>query len=287
MGTEFRAGQELPTYQVVAANSAAASENKIHDDTVARQYGFAGGLVPGVTVYGYMMRPVVEALGAAWLERGAATVRLLKPFYEGELVSVVCTVTSAGGDGLALDVLARNPAGEVCASGTATLPAAGVEPPGVARFPQAPLPAERPPVSEEVLRNVSVLGSIYEEYTADAAAQFVAGIGDTLPLWQGAGAPAHPGFLIRYANSILAANVLLNPWIHVSSEVTNYRRVRPGANLSVRGRVTDLFERKGHKFVRLDVLIVDTDERPVMLVDHTAIYDPRRVAETAGAPPLT
>ena len=40
------------TYRVRAHNIAADSENKIHDDSVARQYGFAGGLVPGVVVYG-------------------------------------------------------------------------------------------------------------------------------------------------------------------------------------------------------------------------------------------
>ena len=37
-------------YHVKARNPATESENKIHHDDVARQYGFAGGLVPGVTV---------------------------------------------------------------------------------------------------------------------------------------------------------------------------------------------------------------------------------------------
>jgi len=31
------------SYLVRARNAAAASENKIHDDDVARRYGFAGG----------------------------------------------------------------------------------------------------------------------------------------------------------------------------------------------------------------------------------------------------
>lgn len=271
------AGAKLPVYRLRAANGATASENKIHDDTVARQYGFAGGLVPGVTVYGYMMRPVVEALGQAWLERGTASVRLLKPFYEGEMVTVACGVVSAGDDGsVTLDVQALNPAGEVCAAGSGVLAAEATAPPELARFPHVPLPAERPPVSEEALRNISVLGSIDETYTVEAAGRVLEELGDGLALWQGTGAPAHPGFLIRYANTILASNVRLDPWIHVSSEVTNYRPVRPGARLSVRGRVTGLFERKGHKFVRLDVLVLDGAE-PAMLVDHTAIYAPRKV----------
>ena len=40
-------------YIVNAFNLSAASENKIHDDTVARRFGFTGALVPGVEVYAY------------------------------------------------------------------------------------------------------------------------------------------------------------------------------------------------------------------------------------------
>jgi len=34
-----------------------------------------------------------------------------------------------------------------------------------------------------------------------------------------------------------------------------------------------LFERKGHGFVELDLLMVANDTRPVLHVRHTAIYD--------------
>ena len=39
-------------YTITAHNPATGSENRIHADDVARRYGFRGGLVPGVTVYG-------------------------------------------------------------------------------------------------------------------------------------------------------------------------------------------------------------------------------------------
>ena len=38
------------TYAVRAHNAATESENRIHADDVAQQYGFKGGLVPRVTV---------------------------------------------------------------------------------------------------------------------------------------------------------------------------------------------------------------------------------------------
>src|SRR5579864_5990365 len=69
----------MPSYQVTASNPATESENRIHADEVARRYGFAGGLVPGVTVYAYACAPIVEAHGADWVERGSARLRFIAP----------------------------------------------------------------------------------------------------------------------------------------------------------------------------------------------------------------
>src|ERR1700674_1613180 len=65
----------LGPYRVSAYNTAHDSENKIHDDAVARRFGFGGGLVPGVDVYGYMTHLPVTRWGRAWLERGTAERR--------------------------------------------------------------------------------------------------------------------------------------------------------------------------------------------------------------------
>ena len=46
----YTVGMLLPPHTLRAHNDAAASANKIHDDAVAAQYGFRGGLVPGVSV---------------------------------------------------------------------------------------------------------------------------------------------------------------------------------------------------------------------------------------------
>lgn len=44
-------GETVAAVEIVAFNTAHASENRIHDDATAKRYGFAGGLVPGVDVY--------------------------------------------------------------------------------------------------------------------------------------------------------------------------------------------------------------------------------------------
>ena len=70
--------------EIIAHNYGADHANAIHNDEGARQHGFAGALVPGVAVYGYLMRPAVNAWGLDWLTRGAASVRFLHPVYDGE-----------------------------------------------------------------------------------------------------------------------------------------------------------------------------------------------------------
>ncbi|MBE7519244.1 MAG: MaoC family dehydratase [Thermoflexaceae bacterium] len=276
----LRPGQELPEHTVRARNFATASENKIHEDSVAKQYGFAGGLVPGVTVYAYMTRPVVEVLGRDWLAYGTATARFLKPFYEGEMVRVRTRAADAGSDLARLELEAYNGDGQLCAVASAALPATLTAPPAVTGYPAATLPAQRPPVSEEALRAIGALGTVEATYDARVkAARFCDEIGDDWGGYFGPGAVGHPGVLIRYANSALALNVLLNPWIHVSSDITHFSLVRDGDVVSTRGRVASLFERKGHKFVDLDLLMVANGERPIMHVRHTAIYDVRKVGE--------
>src|ERR1700732_4935278 len=78
----------LETYRVQAYNSSKQSENKIHDDAVARRFGFSGGLVPGVDVMAYMMHLPVAKWGRAFLEYGLIEARFVKPVYDGEIADV-------------------------------------------------------------------------------------------------------------------------------------------------------------------------------------------------------
>src|SRR2546422_5501631 len=93
-------------------------ENKIQDDAVARQYGFRGGLVPGVTVYAYLTHPLVAAFGAAWLERGTAAVRFVEPVLDGEELPVAGTVVGRDAKGVTATLVASTAA----AGEGATLP---------------------------------------------------------------------------------------------------------------------------------------------------------------------
>src|SRR5690348_13156111 len=107
----------LETYSVQAYNTAKRSENKMHDDTVAKRFGFSGGLVPGVDVMAYMMHLPVAKWGRAFLERGWIEARFVKPVYDGDTTELRGELR----DGvLSIEVESR---GQLCATGTASLPA--------------------------------------------------------------------------------------------------------------------------------------------------------------------
>jgi acyl dehydratase len=261
----------MADYRVRAFNTATASENKIHDNAVARRLGFRGGLVPGVDVYAYMTHPIVAVWGRAWLERGAVSLRLLKPVYDAEEVLVTA---SADGD-TEMQIEVRNRDGEVCATARAGL-AEKENAIGMAAYPAAPLPALTPLASPDTLAPGTVLGSIETCFRADKAADYLADVREPLSIYRDEGI-AHPGYLLRQANYILAANVKLGPWIHVASTVTNFGVACDGDRIGTRGRVAAAYEKKGHRFVELDLLLVANRRRPLARVTHTAIYEPRQL----------
>jgi acyl dehydratase len=254
-------------YLVIARNTSTDSDNKIHDNDVARRYGFDGGLVPGVVVHAYLTHPPAEQWGLDWLKGGSISARFRKPVYDGDKVTVDCEGETT--------LVARRPSGEVAAEAQVTAPGAAPDV-DVSRWPHLPLPAkqDRPPASAEVLTAHRVLGALDVHFHGELADLYLEAIGETLPLYRDEGV-AHPGWLIAQANYVLSANVVLGPWIHVQSDVTHFGVVRDGDVISTRAVVLGTSERRGHRFVDLDVLIVDGDERPVLRARHTAIYEPR------------
>lgn len=254
------------TYTVKAFNPSTESENRIHADDVAQAYGFRGGLVPGVTLWAYMVHPAVERHGPAFLDRGSMQLRFSQPVYDGDLIECVAGAVAAGGS----SPLELRRGDDICVSGWAavsdTAPAA-FAPNDV---PEAALPAERAPADEVTLAPGTVLGSLHATFRADRAGEFLDMISDTEPVYAADGV-AHPGWLVWKANTVLVANVVLGPWVHVESTARHHGRVRDGDVVVTRARVADRFERKGHQFVDLSVLHT-VRGRPVMSIDHRAIY---------------
>src|SRR6266513_1531918 len=233
------AAAALAPYRVSAYNTAHESENKIHDDATARRFGFGGGLVPGVDVYGYITHMPVARWGPAGLE---------------------IIVESHG---------------ERCATGRAALPATPAAAPALASFHKVAQRALRPPADETSLAIGIWLGLDPYPITPELAAQHRADLREALPLYAEEGL-IHPAMILRACNFVINRNVALGPWIHVSSRIQHLAAAHICASLSARGRVAANYEHKGHRFVDVDVLVL-ADEAPVAHVAHLAIYQPRQV----------
>jgi hypothetical protein len=257
------------SYRVSAYNTAKLSENKMHDDAVARRFGFSGGLVPGVDVMAYMMHLPVATWGCAFLERGLMEARFVKPVYDGEMVDV----RAAESDGvLALEVESR---GEICATGSALLPAAAPAL-SLADFRNVAAVAERKPVNAASYEVGKWLGTIPRAWAGEAAKDYLADIRETDPIYVREGL-GHPGLLQRMMNRVLVDNAILGPWIHVGGRMQLLSAGKEGDELTARAKVVGNYEKKGHRFVELDALIIANGTTPLAHCGHIAIYQPREV----------
>jgi hypothetical protein len=239
---------EVFEHRVVARNQATDSENRIHADEVARKYGFKGGLVPGVTLYAYACTPMLEALGEEWLEKGSATMRFSAPCYDGEplIARVEPPGRSEGGSFHSIAVSTRE---QTCARGTATAVSAAAVP---EEIKWASLPAERPAASSEAFSPGTVLGAIQLPTDEARMSSYLESIGELSPVYYRRRI-VHPGMLLNGANWILVANVVMPAWVHVESRIEHWRAAAVGEPVQVRGIVAEAFERKGHRFVALDL----------------------------------
>jgi acyl dehydratase len=231
----------LPDHRVRARNLSRYSANRIHDDAVARTLGYAGGLVAGTTVYAYMTCPLVAAWGLEWLTRGTASVRFLRPVYDGDEVCVRARVVGRSGSAAAGEIALEVKA-FTSREGTATVVAAGIAglawgapvlTPDPHEYPAAPLPTARPAATAELLAGLDPFGSPVLVSDERELAQYVEEVEDPL---------AHYGL------------------------------ARVGDRLTTRGRVVGVSQRKGRQYVDLDVLVVADDSRPLVHVRHMAIY---------------
>ena len=124
MATATEVGTRLPTLRIATVNSAAESKGSIHDDEKAREMGYEGGFVPGVTVLAYMTSLMNEAFGEAWRTSGRFSGRLRLPTYAGIEVTVEGTVVEGpsreNGGRVTAELRVIDPDGKATAFATAS-----------------------------------------------------------------------------------------------------------------------------------------------------------------------
>ncbi len=280
----FTEGSALPAAEQRARNTSTASENKIHDDAVARQYGFRGGLVPGATSYAYLASHLTRLLGPAWAAYGTSSIALVKPVYEGEMVSLGGQVLHITGDAnrgaLDLACWVDGADGVRRAPGTAGLTwgesRTQESRPAFAVTELEPRrPEDRLPISAATAPVGEPLPPVLIDTSSAAAAAYLDGIDDHNPLFRDGstfGGPLlHPGWYLGIANQALSRNFILNAWIHTRSETRHLGPALAGGTYRAYAQITAAFEKRGHEYVTADVLIAGSADQPIARITHTAI----------------
>jgi len=260
-------------WQAEAYNQVPEAENRIHSDEMARRYGFQGGLVPGVTVSAYLCHPAVDAWGLDWLERGRAQAIVNTPLYDRKRFRVeLSNATANAYDGVLIDE-----DGTRCATASVALPDSAPKPPSMRGDPRIADGFRRPRASREVMEELRERGMHALRARWNASAEITAYLRNPseMPelLRPDGGGYANPAFSLALTNWALTGNVIIEAWLHLQTDSQNYRPIPRGSELLVESAIAELFEKKGHEFVDLDVeaYLLDSKE-PVMSARLRAIY---------------
>ena len=256
-----------------AYNQSPDSANEIHGDKIAKQFGFTGGLVPGVTISAYLIQPAVEAWGLEWLSRGFAHVRVGSPLYDEEQFEVRITEQS---DAEYKAQLLR-PDGTVSASAEVSLPEDAATPPTRRGDPIADYDYIGPAASFDSWAHLKQEGCkavryIWgEKHRMQTYLRDDSGMSDLLRI--GSGGYANMGFLLGTSNWILSSNAYMNPWIHLETSSQNYKPVAAGTSIIAELTIDDFYEKKGHEFVDARVaLFNEMDDSCLSTISIRAIY---------------
>jgi hypothetical protein len=270
------------SWSATAWNPVPESENRIHGDDVARRYGFRGGLVPGVVVSAYLLHPAASAWGRAFAERGRAHCVVRSPVYDGEPFRVEVSDASAHG----YHAVLVDERGERCAKASASLPEHVPEPPKRRHDPVQSRGDARPDATPEVMEQLRETGlrALRSRWSEEAEiTRYLRDPAQQAPVYRDTGI-AHPGFVLGTTNWLLGQNVKMSAWLHLETESQHFRAIEPGAELVVEAEIADLFEKKGHRFVDVDLELYELgDDAAVATVGLRAIYQLRPAEVDATA----
>ena len=253
----------MNTYEVVAKNYSESSENRIHSDEIAKKFGFKGALVPGVAVYGHLTHPLVATLGESWLAHSLNTLRLHKPAYDGDRL----TLSIAQQDDTNT-VNCHNSSGELLATVVSQQP--GTLPRGEhAHLLDNDLKTpERILIEWDSITPEQPFAPWQVEITPELNQRYTSEVADEQSIYHN---HVHPHFLCSLANTALTNEYIMPTWIHVGTETRHHNPVMVGDTLTIRSVPIEKWERKGHEFIKLYVSLWRNEELTTDML-HTAIF---------------
>ena len=257
-----------------AYNQVPDSENEIHGDAIALQFGFEGALVPGATVAAYLVHPVVEELGYEFLCRGKFSAKFLAPVYDDLDFKVE---TMAKPENQYSAEISQSDA-RVCASALINIAPSDLESPSLRGDELGDPKAERKPATPETMRGLKEQGCEAFEDVWQEQHQMATYLRDSSKM----ASPffkenfANPAFLIGMSNYVFASNAQMNPWILVEAHCQNFKAMPEGSKVLGEMEILELFNRRGHEFADSRINLFDADsESCFSTIRLRAIYKVR------------
>ena len=258
-----------------AFNTAPNSENQIHGEDMAKEFGFKGGLVPGVTVSAYLLHPIIEKWGLDWLEKGWAKCKITSPLYDKENFSVHLNEIS---ENKILSNL-KNSNQVVTANAEASLLEDIPDAPKIRNDKIAIKNFQGPRASKNVWMKLKKDGCMAFEYFWGGKDPLIYlrdqnNLPDLLnPSKKGL---SNLSFLLGCSNWALASSAYMNPWIHLQTTSQNYQALSFNSSVIAEIQVNEVYEKKGHEFVDVDVnLFKQEDKSCIMTINLLSIYKVR------------
>lgn len=247
----------------------------IHDDTVAQKFGYQGALVPGILIASHTMPTLVEHWGKDWLKRGRIAMKHIRPAFDTEHLTA-CFRYRTGASGEEAEIVVMR--GDVAvAVGDAALPR--VAPAIPADLPRQPLPmpAELPRAEPDLLKPGQLLFTKPTPVTQAEHQVMLERIGGVSGQWPYGS--IHP-FVYQHITShdAIGSFTYSTPGIHVWGDTQILDWAEPGQTLSSSGRVTAVYERKGHHYFDTEQLVQRADGSPVALCRRSVIYRAREAS---------
>jgi len=268
------------SFDEIAFNQAPDSQNQIHSDDMAQRYGFRGGLVPGVTLSAYLTQPGVVQWGLSFLQRGQASIKVLRPIYHAERVSVSVNLTSE----TSYEAELINSEGEVRAIAKVSLPEQA-DLPALPHRKSLPVmadnyqPAIATPEVFESLQHNGTLETRYLWSKHHAMASYFDTPKSMPALLTFGDAPAsnrglaNTSFILGCANWVFASNAGMNPWVHLQTDHQLFAEIKNETEVAAQMSVDALFEKKGHQFADIWVNLFNAEtSEPLARIWQRAIY---------------
>ena len=253
--------------------------NPIHSTEIAQAYGFKGPLIGGVTVWGWAVDTILEALGPKWLEKGWSEFSFRRPTFPGDVLKITASEIPGAGD---WNIKMRNQSNMVCVEGNV----------GVGRcdwvqdFVRPRLMIHLPTPTDK--SNLTLAGCdlgqdwhpLKIDFTEELSVEFnTQKQKSTNPLFTGSFSIAHPSWIAGWPEQLLRHNYNIPSSIHTRSRIQHCKKVRSDTSVIGSARPISIFERKAHHLINFDVLLQDDLGEDVAQIRHWTIFKIATVEE--------